>query len=76
MLKGKMFCGIIQDDLMIRTGPENYEKALSKRNCRPMDFTGKPMKGFVNVDSRGYNTKKALYGWVCLGLDFVSKLKK
>ena len=30
LLKGKMFCGIIKDDLMVRTGLEMYEKALSK----------------------------------------------
>lgn len=76
MLKGKMFCGIVKDDLMIRTGAENYEKALSKPHSRPMDFTGKPMKGFVFVEPSGYKTTKALYEWINLGLDHVSKLKQ
>ena len=76
MLKGKMFCGIVKNDLMVRTGPENYEIALSKPNSRPMDFTGKPMKGFVYVDPQGFKTEKTLSAWVSLGSDYVSKLKK
>jgi len=76
MLKGKMFCGIINDDLMVRTGPENYEKALSKPHSRPMDFTGRPMKGFVYVAPHGYKTAKALSRWITFGLDYVSNLKK
>jgi len=76
MLNGKMFCGIIKDDLMVRTGQENYEKALSKPYSRPMDFTGKPMKGCVYVDLQGYKTEKSLSGWISLGLDYVSKLRK
>lgn len=76
LLKGKMFCGIIKDDLMIRTGSEEYENALSKPYARPMDFTGKPMKGFVYVSSDGCKTTKSLSDWISLGLDYVSKLKK
>ncbi|MEJ2259287.1 MAG: TfoX/Sxy family protein [Nitrosopumilaceae archaeon] len=76
LLKGKMFCGIVKDDLMIRTGPEMYEKASSQPYVRPMDFTGKPMKGFVYVASQGCKTAKSLSNWINLGLDYVSKLKK
>lgn len=76
LIKGKMFCGIVKDDLMIRTGPENYEKVLSKPHARPMDFTGKPMKGFVYVGPLGFKTTKTLSGWIDLGLDYASKLKK
>lgn len=76
MLNGKMFCGIVKDDLMVRTGPENYEKALNKPHTRPMDFTGKPMKGFVFVAPQGCKTTKALSEWIGLGLDYVSRLKK
>ena len=75
MLQGKMFCGIIKDDLMIRTETENYEKALSKPHSRPMDFTGRPMKGFVYVGPLGFKTEKTLFGWITFGLDYVSKLK-
>ncbi len=76
MLNGKMFCGIVKDDLMVRTGPENYEIALSKPHSRPMDFSGKPMRGFVFVAPPGYKNATALSEWIGLGLNYVSKLKK
>lgn len=76
MLNGKMFCGIVKDDLMVRTGPKNYKMALSKPHSRPMDFSGKPLKGFVFVEPQGYKTAQAISGWITLGLDYVSKLKK
>ena len=47
LLDGKMFCGIVKDDLMVRVGPERHEKALGEPNVRPMDFSGRPMKGYV-----------------------------
>ncbi|NDB52436.1 MAG: TfoX family protein, partial [Nitrosopumilaceae archaeon] len=63
LLDGKMFCGIIKNDLVVRTGPEYYEKALTKPHASPMDFTGKPMKGFVYVAPNGCKTKKTLSEW-------------
>ncbi|MCU1252339.1 MAG: methyltransferase [Edaphobacter sp.] len=45
LLDGKMFCGIVKDDLMVRVGPERHVKALSEPHVRPMDFSGRPMKG-------------------------------
>ena len=40
-----------------------------------MDFTGRPMKGFVYVGPLGFKTEKTLFGWITFGLDYVSKLK-
>ena len=75
MIKGKMLCGIIKDDLIIRTGQENYKKTLSKPHTRPMDFTGRPMKGFLYVESEGYKNAKLLSSWINMGIDPASKLK-
>ena len=50
MVNGKMCVGILKDNLMARIGPDVYELALHKKGCREMNFTGKPMKGFVFVD--------------------------
>jgi len=41
--------GILNEDLMARTAPEDHEKALMKKGCWEMDFTGRPMKGFVFI---------------------------
>jgi TfoX/Sxy family transcriptional regulator of competence genes len=39
LLDGKMFVGIVKDDLMVRVGPDRYEEAIRQRHVRPMDFT-------------------------------------
>jgi TfoX/Sxy family transcriptional regulator of competence genes len=53
LLNGKMFCGIVGSDLMVRVGRERYEAALRKAHTRPMDFTGKPLPGYVYVSEAG-----------------------
>jgi TfoX/Sxy family transcriptional regulator of competence genes len=64
MLNGNMFCGITRDDLMVRVGPERFEEALASPGARPMDFTGRPMKGMVFVGQEGHGTESQLRGWV------------
>lgn len=76
MFNGKMCCGVIKDDLLVRVGPEQNDKALSLPNSRPMDFTGKPMKGFIYVDSKGWSKEDSLKKWVDMGIDCVSLLLK
>jgi TfoX/Sxy family transcriptional regulator of competence genes len=75
MVNEKMCVGISKNDLMARIAPEAYENALSKKGCRPMDFTGKPMRGFVFVDSVGTGSDEELESWVQLALDFNSRAK-
>ncbi len=60
MVNGSMCCGLTSTALMVRVGPEAYEGALAQPHTRPMEFTGKPLAGFVCVDSRGYRTDTAL----------------
>ncbi len=76
LLRGKMFCGITNNTLMARIGPDRYEKALAKAHVRPMDFTGRPMKGYVFVDAPGLRTQRTLASWVGQCIDFVSTLQK
>lgn len=75
MVNGKMCVGVLNDDLMLRIAPEEYEQALEKTGCREMDFTGKPMKGFVFVNSDGTKSKKSLNDWVSLALTFNKRVK-
>jgi hypothetical protein len=74
MLKGKMCCGIVGDDLVARIGPDNYEKALEESYVRPMDFTGRPMRGYVYVGRNGTKTDRALKTWLDRSAGFVSTL--
>jgi len=73
MVNGKMAVGVIKDELMARIGSEAYEAALHRPGARPMDFTGRPMKGYVFVNSKGIAGKKDLAYWINLALDFNKK---
>jgi hypothetical protein len=70
MVDDKMCIGVQEDNLMARIDPEIYDEALTREGCREMDFTGRPMKGFVFVDSRGYDLDSDLDSWVQLCLEF------
>jgi len=72
--RGHMFVGIVGEALMARVGPAAYEKALRQPHARMMDFTGRPMKGYVFVDPPGYEEDRDLKRWVEESLKFVSTL--
>jgi len=74
MLGGYMFIGIVNDKLMARVGPENHSEALGKQYVTEMDFTGKPMKGYVYVAPEGFEADQNLVKWALLCLDFVGTL--
>ena len=75
MVNGKMCVGVETERLMVRLDPERYDEVIEKEGCRPMDFTGKAMKGFVFVDADGLQTKKKLEYWIGLALEFNKKAK-
>jgi TfoX/Sxy family transcriptional regulator of competence genes len=75
MLRGNMFCGIVKDDLMVRVGPDQYGEALSRPYARPMDFTGRPMKGMVYVSPEGHSADQDLRSWIDLGMTFAGSLQ-
>src|SRR5579871_3206800 len=70
MVDGKMCVGIVKDELMVRVGPEKSQEALARPHARPMDFTGKPMKGFVYVAPEGFESDATLKWWVAQGVTF------
>ena len=76
MVDEKMCVGIVKDDLMARISPDEYEFALKKPGCRPMDFTGRPMVGFVFVDQGNISLDSELNRWVQLAIDFNPHAKK
>ena len=63
MLQGNMCCGVTNDDLMVRVGADALEDALAQPYARPMDFTGRTMKGFVFVDAAALGDRD-LKRWV------------
>ena len=76
MIHGNMCCGVINDDLMVRVGSDSHEALLVLPHARPMDFTGRPMKGFVFVGPEGINDDGALSGWIGRGVTFAQSLPK
>ena len=76
MIHGNMCCGVVNDDLMVRVGADSHEASLALPHARPMDFTGRPMKGFVYVGPEGINDDGALSGWVERGVSFAQSLPK
>ncbi len=74
MLHGNMILGVAKDDLMARVGPDGHDAALAQPGARPMDFTGRPMRGFVYVGPMGYETDQALADWVARAFAFVGTL--
>jgi TfoX/Sxy family transcriptional regulator of competence genes len=74
MVRGNMCCGVIGDRFMVRVGPDGYAAALPRPHAKPMDFTGRPMKGFVYVEPAGFAPAGGLEAWVARASEFVRSL--
>ncbi len=75
MVNDKMCIGIVSDEMMARIGEDNYELALSKKGCKEMTFTGRPMKGYVYLDDEALDLDVDLEFWLQMALDFNPKAK-
>ena len=64
MVRGHMTVGLASDDLVIRVAATDYERLLAEPHARPMDFTGRPMRGWIYVAPEGVTTPAALARWV------------
>jgi len=73
LLHGNMLCGVNSDRLIVRLGDKAGPAALEEPHTRPMDITGRPMKGWVIVSPKGY-AGKALNDWLERARVFVSTL--
>lgn len=70
MVNDKMCVGVWKDELMCRIDPAWQEVALEKTGCRIMDFTGKPMKGWVLIDDSGMRNAAEMKYWIDLAVEF------
>lgn len=75
MVNDKMCVGIIKDEMMCRIDPDFHETAVERTGCRTMDFTGRPMRGYVMIDDSGMKTQKDFDFWINLALEYNSKAK-
>ena len=74
MFNGNMFAGVIGDELMLRVGTDRFEELLAQPGARPMDFTGRPMKGYLFVAPIGFASDEDLSRWIAVAHDFVDSL--
>ena len=74
MLYGNMCCGIEKDNLVVRTGSMGYDDALARPYARVFDFTGRPMRGFVYVETAGLEGETELRDWVNMAVKFARSL--
>jgi TfoX/Sxy family transcriptional regulator of competence genes len=74
LLNGNMFGGVHKDFLILRLGEEASKSALQLPFVRPFDITGRPMKGWVMVESDGFASEAALEEWLNQAKRFVQTL--
>ncbi|MBK9983793.1 MAG: TfoX/Sxy family protein [Saprospiraceae bacterium] len=75
MVDDKMLMGAREGRIMVRIDPEEEAKSLKIKGARPMDFTGRSMKGYLFVDEKGFDLDEDLEYWVSLCLKFNPKAK-
>ncbi len=69
LYKGKMCVGETKERLKVRVISGKMTEALSMPHVTPMDFTGEPMKEFIFVSEKGFDTEENLQQWVELGIE-------
>ncbi len=74
MVRGNMCVGVNGDSLMLRVGKERNDELLERPHVRQMDFTGKPMSGFLYLSPEGFESDNELSSWIDIALDYVLTL--
>ncbi len=76
LLHGSMFVGILGEDLMVRVGPDAHDACLKRPHARPMDFTGRPMTGYLFIGPGATATVASIRAWAERCIAFVSTLPR
>ena len=78
----KMCCGIHFDKkkecdlLMARVGIDASPKLIDNIKSHPMDFTGRPMKGYIFVTPNGFDLDEDLDFWIKKCIEHNPEAKK
>jgi TfoX/Sxy family transcriptional regulator of competence genes len=73
-INGNLACGVNKNDLLLRVGLDNHNKAMTRPHVKPFDTMGKPMAGWILVEPDGCRTDKALADWIKMGVNFAKSL--
>jgi hypothetical protein len=74
MVYGNMACGPNGEWLIVRVGPAAYDASLAEPEASEMTFTGRPMKGFVQIEVDALDEDAVLAKWVSRGVAFAESL--
>jgi len=75
MVNDKMCVGIIKDEMMCRIDPDLHDTVVEMTGCRTMDFTKRPMRGYILIEDTGMRTREEFEYWINLALEFNPKAK-
>lgn len=75
MVDEKMCVGIVKNQLMARIGPENQRLCEGRKGCSPMDFTGRPLAGYIFVDENALDKDDDLFFFIDLAIGFNPEAK-
>ena len=63
-----------QGGILVRVDPDESESLVDKTNAYPMEMRGRPMQGWLRVDSEHVATKAQLAKWVRKGVTYARSL--
>ncbi len=75
MVADKMCVGTAKNLLMVRFDPARHEEVLARPGAGPMDFTGRPMRGYVFVQPAALRNDAVLVSWLELALAYNPRAK-
>ena len=75
LVAGNMCCGVNRADLVVRLDPDDAEGLLdAEEGARPMDLTGRPMRGWLFVSADATAADADLERWVRRAEAFAASL--
>ena len=74
MINGNMCVGPWKGALIVRLNKDKHEETQSEPHVKPMDITGKVMKGWARVEPAGIESDQDLKAWVERAVKFVRSL--
>lgn len=74
MVNGNMACGVLGEDLIVRLDRDEADTVQAEEHVGPMEFTGRPMRGFVVIEAPAIADPAELGNWVDAGADFAESL--
>ena len=74
MINGNMCVGSWKGSLIVRLDRKKHEQTQSEPHVRPMDITGRVMKGWARIEPAGIESDDDLKAWVRRAAKFAASL--